>query len=230
MINPVILQITNTADQKMNGYASLLNYRYKNLCVKAEPLSLIPVEVDIEGGKFNFEDVAGGSISEWNQIMVIPKDEDLIAYICPAIAQAHPEFKQKVTRQYIEEIGDNVKVIMLTMPPVDKDRRNLLIQGTETLHDQCKIYIDNVQSEVSVEITKRMVGRPKEEVDEARKKLNDLHEQYSKQVDDLQEEKKKEIEDAYQKYLKEKGQAASSSDTGSPAQQTDAAFSMELPK
>lgn len=230
MINPIILQLFNTADQKMSGYASLLDYRYKNLCIKAEPLSLIPVEVDVEGTMFKMEDVADCTISAWNQIMVIPKDEDLIVYIGHAIMQVHPEFKQKVTRHYFEQIRKDIKVILLTMPPVDKDYRDVLNTGTDTLYDQCKIYIDKVQSEISVEITMRMAGHPKDEIDEARKKISDLHEHYCKQVDGLHDEKKKEIEDAYQKYLKEQGQDASSSDTGSPAQQPDAAFSMELPK
>lgn len=212
----------------MNGYSSLLNYRYRNLCIKAEPLSLIPVEVDVEGTMFNMENVADCTISEWNQIMVIPKDEDLIVYISPAVAQVHPEFKQKVTRHYFEKIGKDFKVILLTMPPVDKERRDILNTGTDTLYDQCKTYIDKVQSEISVEITKRLVGRPKDEIDEARKKISDLHQQYTKQVDELHDEKKKEIADAYEKYVKEHGED-DSSDANASDLQSQVTQSMELP-
>lgn len=224
------MQMLNSAEGKMNGYFGLLDYRYKNLCTKAEVLSMLPVEVEIEGATFKLEDVAGISIPEWNQIMVIPKDEDYIPYIGHAVMMVHPEFKQKVTRYHIEDVNKDIKVILLTVPPVDKDRRDLLGQGTDTLYNQSAVYIDKTKADTGIAISKGMADKPKEEVDEARKKLDELHKQYRDSVDKLHENKKKEIEDAYQKYLKEQGQDASSSNTGSPAQQPNAAISMEIPK
>ena len=46
-------------ESKLGGYASLLNYRYLNLCVKAEPVALLSINViDDEGENKNLEDVA----------------------------------------------------------------------------------------------------------------------------------------------------------------------------
>jgi len=37
-------------DSKLGGYAALLNYRYLNLCVKAEPVALLPVVIEDKDG------------------------------------------------------------------------------------------------------------------------------------------------------------------------------------
>lgn len=228
MINPITLKILNTAEQKMNAYFGLLNYRYKNLCTKAEAESMLPVEVEIEGPLFKIEEVAIMSIPEWNQIMLMPKDEEYIPYIGHAVMMVHPEFKQKVTRYFIESQDRDVKVLMLTMPPVDKDRHKLLNDGVDVLYTQCVAYIDNVKAEAGIQISEQMAQQSIDEINETRKKLDDLHKQYSKNVDGLHDDKKSEIEDAYQKYLKEHGDDAGSSTTSSS--QSDVAQSMELPK
>ena len=39
-------------DTKLTGYASLLNYRYMNLCIAAEPMALLSITItDIEGNE-----------------------------------------------------------------------------------------------------------------------------------------------------------------------------------
>ena len=43
--------------EKLNAYLALLNYRYSNLCVKAELGALMPVTVAAEK-EYNIEDVA----------------------------------------------------------------------------------------------------------------------------------------------------------------------------
>ena len=40
---------------RLHRYAAMLNYRYLNLCIKAEEASLIPVIVAIEGEGKNLE-------------------------------------------------------------------------------------------------------------------------------------------------------------------------------
>ena len=46
-------------ESKLGGYAGLLNYRFMNLCVKAEPAALLPVVVISNDGEvLNLEKVA----------------------------------------------------------------------------------------------------------------------------------------------------------------------------
>ena len=44
--------------QQMGSYMTLLNFRYMNLCVKAEAASMIPVNIQVFDSSKNLEDVA----------------------------------------------------------------------------------------------------------------------------------------------------------------------------
>ena len=57
MKRAIVNQLSMLSAQ-MKGYVSALNYRYMNLCVKAEEASLLPIEVPIEDELKNLEDVA----------------------------------------------------------------------------------------------------------------------------------------------------------------------------
>lgn len=220
----------------MNGFFSLLDYRYRNLCTKAEPASLIPVQVEVQNAVFNLEIIADCAVTEWNQITVIPKDEEYTPFIAKGVMEVHPEFKQEITRQYYEQIGADLKVLLLTMPPVDKKYRDTLNIATDSLYEQCVLCLDNAKMEAGLDITERLAESGKDDIDEARKRLADLDKQYRDQVKELHETKKKEIDEAYEKYLKEHGEESpathsdSHSDFSDTSEQTDAAFSMELPK
>ena len=68
-------------NSKMNGYAVLLNYRYMNLCVKAEPASLLNVSVVCEDRPLDIEQVADVTISPDDfHFEVYPKDSDLLTW------------------------------------------------------------------------------------------------------------------------------------------------------
>ena len=43
---------------KLSGYVAQLNYRFMNLCVKAEPMSLLSARFNIQGEEKSIEDVA----------------------------------------------------------------------------------------------------------------------------------------------------------------------------
>lgn len=232
MLSPIILQLLNSAESKMNGYFALLDYRYKNLCTKAEAASMLPIEVEMEGASFKIENVAAISIPEWNQIMVIPKDEDYIPYIGHAVIMVHPEFKQKVTRYHVEELNKDIKVLLLTVPPVDKDRKKVLDEGTDSLYDQCLACLDKTKVDTGLAIAKGMANKSKEEIDEARNKFDELYKQYRKNVDQLHDDKKQEIEEAYEKYVKEQGESKSEALPTPPEvpAMPDVTQSIELPK
>ena len=44
-----IISLYEAMEDKLSGYVSIANYRYMNLCVKAEEVSLLSVRVNIEG-------------------------------------------------------------------------------------------------------------------------------------------------------------------------------------
>ena len=82
---------------KLNGYAVLLNYRFMNLCVKAEPAALLPINVMNEEGELvNFEDVANAMFVDQYTFEIVPNSQDLLFQICKSQKMAHPEYKQEI--------------------------------------------------------------------------------------------------------------------------------------
>ena len=48
----------NQLQEKLTGYVAMLNFRFMNLCIKAEEASLLPVSVIIGGTSKKLEEVA----------------------------------------------------------------------------------------------------------------------------------------------------------------------------
>ena len=100
----------NTTEKKMASYMTLLNFRYINLCVKAEAASLIPVNVNIFGEDKDIEEVAEVAIQDDYHLAVFPKNDEYIRYITQGVINVHPEFKLSMKtmkvgaeeRQYLE--------------------------------------------------------------------------------------------------------------------------------
>lgn len=195
-------------ESKLGGYAGLLNYRFLNLCVKAEPVALISVVIkDKEGDTRNIEDVARTMLINKYQFEIFPMEQDMIFNICKGILTDHPEFKQEVVtssddRKLYQDVV-NEQHIILTVPEVNKDRHDFLMDAVKTLYDQCKIEVDKTNVAYSAKLIAKISGMSEEEIEEAKNKLEDSQQKYAKICDDYLAAKQKEIEDAYQRYLDE---------------------------
>ncbi len=191
---------------KLGGYSALLNYRFMNLCVKAEPVALIPVVVNSEDNEeLSIEDVAFVLPKNDYQFEIIPKDIKQIFTICKGIREAHPEFKQEVvaaeddTRLY--NVTEEEQHIICTVPEVNKDRHDFLLDAIKVLYDQCKVQMEKVNAEYAAKLAPKLVGLPEEAIEEAKAGLEDTQQMYAKIRDEYLTNKQKEIEDAYQHYL-----------------------------
>ena len=132
---------------KMSGYVVLLQYRYMNLCVKAEAAALLSITViDEEGEEKDLEAVASAALGNEYQFEIYPNDKKMTYAISRGIKEAHPEFKIDIRTEddgnASEEDDDQEKVIVCTMPEVNKDRHDTLMDGVGTLYDQCKAKLD----------------------------------------------------------------------------------------
>ena len=195
-------------ESKLGGYAGLLNYRFLNLCVKAEPVALISVVIeDKEGDTRNIEDVARTMLINKYQFEIFPMEQDMIFNICQGILTDHPEFKQEVVtssddRKLYQDVV-NEQHIILTVPEVNKDRHDFLMDAVKTLYDQCKIEVDKTNAAYTTKLAAKIAGMSAEEIEEAKNKLEESQQKYVKICDDYLAAKQKEIEDAYQHYLEE---------------------------
>ena len=197
--------LINEMKGKMSGYAVMLQYRYMNLCVKAEPAALLSFTVtDDEGEECNLEEVASASLANDYQFEIYPHDMKSVFAICKGIKTSHPEFKIDTrTEEGDEESEGNQVVIVCTMPEVNEDRHDVLIDGVDTLYDQCKAKLDANHATYKVRLTAKLVGFSESDVQEAEDELEKVYKMHDDICLQYKETKVKEIEEAYQRYLDE---------------------------
>ena len=197
-------------DGKLTGHAGLLNYRYMNLCIKAEPAALLSLIVtDIEGNVYNIEDVADTMMPDDFTFVFVPKEMEMLPFIQKGIAETHPEFKQEVVKPKEDEHFfvansadyDKERHIVCTMPEVDKNRYDLLKQSVKALYDERMVEMDKIKVKYTELLSDRTRELPKEETDEAKNKLEEIVKQYSEICKTYRDNKEQEIEESHQKWL-----------------------------
>ena len=202
--------IIGELDGKLTGHAALLNYRYMNLSIKAEPAALLSLIVtDIEGNTYNIEDVADTMIPNDFSFEFVPKEMEMLPFIQKGIAETHPEFKQEVIKPQDDEHFfvansadyDKERHIVCTMPEVDNNRYDLLKQSVKALYDERMVEMDKIKAEYTKTLSDRTADLPKEEADEAKNKLEELFKQYSDICKTYRDNKVNEIEESHQNWL-----------------------------
>lgn len=214
----------------MVGYTTLLSFKYVNLCIKADAMSLLPVTVYNEGREHEIEEVASVSVANDYQLLVYPKYSEMLPNIMFGVGQAHPEFKMSVKRgemtvmpiedakQYREikmgaepeEIdkmtdaepdGDlNGLFLVYTMPEVDKERRDMLTIAVKGLHAECVERIDSVYTRHADNIVTMLTNTPPQEAETLKDALERVYHDNKEHADKLRDEKLQEIDDAYARY------------------------------
>ena len=201
--------IIGELDGKLTGHAALLNYRYMNLCVKAEPAALLSFTItDIEGNTYNIEEVADTLMPDDYSFEFVPKEMGMLPFIQEGIAEAHPEFKQKVIKPEADDRYfypdtpeyDQERHLICTMPEVDKNRYDLLKQSVKALYDERKVEMDKIKAEYTQTLAEKTADLPKQEADEAKKRMEDLCNQYSEATKEFRNKKEQEIEEAHKEW------------------------------
>ena len=212
-MNPLLLKEIQVAKSKFGAYYGLLEYRYKNLCVKSDPFSLLPVTVKANLYDCNIEEVASVEKPNDFQLAIYPHEESFLEDIARGVFEAHPEFKQQFMlrptegedqklepQQLYDPTVQGFKYLLCTMPEVDKNRYDLLKNGVKALHDECisKINILNMQTKAA--LTDGSFLSTQKDMDEAEARLKELYDTTKEKADQLLQEKLDEIEEAYKHY------------------------------
>lgn len=200
-MNNFVVSEINELEKKMAGYQFLLNYRYKNLCVKADPMALLSVIVNINGEDKEIEDVADVSTPDDYHFEILPKMTNSLEEINTGILSYHPEFKPST--EQMEEDDPDTQYLVYEMPEVDKDRRDFLTEAAKSLHKECKARIDEIQIEATANFSELFSTNP-ESLKETKDAISDKHDEAIDAIDDLLEKKLQEIDDAYAHYLEER--------------------------
>ena len=186
---------------KLGGYVTLLMYRYANLCIKAQPMALLSAEIeDEELGLMKIEEVAGLTIPDEFHMRLVPFDKRFIFPLCKAIKQEHPEFKQDLIKP--DDVEDEEeRVLILTMPVVNDDRHDELVDAVDVLYDGCKAQIDKTVASYKIKLEPKIVPLIDDERDEAQAAFDNSVKLHTDGVEQLKTDKLAEIEEAYQHYL-----------------------------
>ena len=208
MNNYVITEI-DTAQKKMGAYIALLNYRYMNLCVKAELGALMPVTVYLGNEAYNIEDVANINNPDEFKFGVYPKNDNNLQDIIEGIYESHPEFKMEIKSSDGSDDADK-RFILYTMPEVDKNRHDFLQDGVKALHAECCTRIDAIYAQIKASLLENMAkaNLPKADVDEAMKALDETRQNCLDSVNEQLLKKQEEIDEALTRYEEEQQRKA----------------------
>ena len=196
------------AKRKMSGYAALMNYRFQNLSVKAEAEALLSFTANVSGEEVPIEKVARARLAAGrdDQFEIYPHDNSLLLPVIKGLFQAHPEYKIE-TPQIQDSEDPEERYILATMPEVDDNRHDLLMDAVSVLSDACDSQIEATFTLYTGKIVALLAQAKPEEMDEAKNALEDIHNQHKDLCKQFREQKEKEIEDAHQEYLAKKASA-----------------------
>lgn len=222
--------------QKLTSYVGIMDFRFKNLCVKAEPISLLPIEVAVEDEMQKLEECATIAQENEYQFMIIPKYDDDLVSIVKGITMVHPEFKvegQKKTVDTTDGQGNNiyteVKYLLVTMPEVNDDRYDVLKNGVDAVYNECKVQMESVNTISKAKFAQLATGEIKEDQDRLDESLKKLNKQWDEQRDKIHQAKLDEIEEAHNRWLAKKLEKAGGGQNSDDANGQQAALSMKIP-
>lgn len=221
--------------EMLSNYCGMLSYRLKNLCVKAEEVSLLPIQVLIDGEMQNLEKCTTIAKKDDYSFMIFPNFDEDIETLGIGILRVHPEFKQKIESMKVDSSNEkgqpkkiDVRYILVTMPDVDNNRYDVLKEGVKTCYNECKMQMDMANQKADIKFTELSVGEKDgdlKKLSDARKKLNET---WNGQRDKLYEDKLKEIEKAHNKWLTEKADRYQSQEEERAASGEDVTYSMRM--
>ena len=202
---------------KMSNSLSTLNaqfaYRLMNLCVKSEPVSLLPIIVFIDGEQMKLEECAKVSKDDDYTFKIIPDFSSDIPALAQAIFRAHPEFKQEMQTMdvdYVDEDGqeqiEKMNYILLTMPDVDDERYDVLKDGVKAIYEDTKVKMENVIANADAKMAELMKDESEAEVEKLKKSRDKQVKTWTEQRDKVHADKLQEIEEAHSKWLLEQSE------------------------
>lgn len=192
----------------LSGHCARFSYRLMNLCVKAEEVSLLPVEVLVEGDLQKIEECAKIAKKDEYTFMVVPNFEEDLTAVAQGVFLEHPEFIQKVESMTVDGVDEEGKPVssdmpylLLTMPKVDNDRYKVLKDSAKVLYEECKATMELATAGADVKLPPLMVGESEEDIKRFNKMRDKLEAEWNGHREKVYQEKLQEIEDAHNLWM-----------------------------
>ena len=192
----------------LSGHCARFSYRLMNLCVKAEEVSLLPVEVLIDGDLQRIEECSEIAKKDEYTFMVVPNFEEDLTAVAQGVFLEHPEFIQKVESMTVDGVDEEGKPVssdmpylLLTMPKVDNDRYKVLKDSAKLLYDECKAAMELATAGADVKLPPLMVDESEEDIKRFKKMRDKLEADWNGHREKVYQEKLQEIEDAHNLWM-----------------------------
>lgn len=228
MSEKTVNTIYDETKAKLNGFAMLYFYHLSNLCIKADPLALLSVTVEVNGVSHNIEDVAQAGLSDDYTFIVVPKSQEYLFPICKAIKLEHPEFQMEEKVSHNELTGEEEIAVQYVMPLVNEDRRDVCMDYIQSRYDFVLPKMDAVFSAGTAKITAKMIGASAEQLDAVKEKLQEVYNYYKDMCNKFRDDKIQEVEEAFQKYLAEQMEEKKQAEEKQAAEGGQNIFSMNM--
>ena len=183
------------------------SYRLMNLCVKAEPVSLLSVEAMIEGESQKLEKCAQIGKEDDYSFQIFPNYDGDIPALAKAIFMDHPEFKQELKTMQVDISEDerkpdmqDVYYIQVTMPEVDDNRYDVLKNGVKGLYEENKAQMEAVSAKYDAKFATLLDGESPEDAKKVKEARDKQTKTWYEQRDKIYNDKLQEIEDAHEKW------------------------------
>lgn len=226
-----VINLINEAKHKMSGYLGLYTYRLMNLCVKAEPASLLSIELQEGDTTIGLENLAEVGQTDDYHFVIIPKDRSILNEIIKAMVTVHPEFEyeiKKVDPNSSDDDEDADLYLYLSMPKVNEDRRDVMNDAVEVLYTECKSKCDLVYDKYLAEIAEKLLYAPEDEKKQGKEQMEQLHDKVDDLMKAYKEKKLSEIEEGYKRYLQEREEKEKKQQSEEKAHGRTAGMSMKL--
>ena len=185
-------------------------YRLMNLCVKAEPVSLLSIEAIIEGESQKLEDCSQIGQEDDYSFQIFPNYDGDIPALAQAIFMEHPEFKQEMKTMQVDistEEGksdmQDVHYILVTMPAVDDNRYDVLKNGVNAFYEENKAQMEAVSAKFDAKLATLLDGESDEDVQKVKEARDKQTQTWYEQRDKIYNDKLAEIEEAHVKWQNE---------------------------
>lgn len=192
----------------LSGHCARFSYRLMNLCVKAEEVSLLPVEVLIDGDLQRIEECSKIAKKDEYSFMVVPDYEEDLPAVAQGVFLEHPEFKQTIESMTVDGVDEegkpvssDVPYLLLTMPKVDNERYKVLKDSAKLLYDECKAAMELATAGADVKLPPLMVGESEEDIKRFNKMRDQLEAEWNGHREKVYQEKLQEIEDAHNLWM-----------------------------
>jgi hypothetical protein len=203
-----ILREYDQYGEDLSGHCARFSYRLMNLCVKAEEVSLLPIEILIEDELVKLEECCVIAKKDEYSFMVVPNFEEDLPKVCQGVLFEHPEFKQDIEAMTVDSVDEEgkptqrkVPYLLLTMPKVNNERYKVLKDGVKALYNECKAVMELTNTKADMKFAPLLVGESEEDLEKLKKLRDKLNADWTEHREQIYHEKLQEIEDAHNMWM-----------------------------